>query len=220
MAFIGFTFPERSHSESKQRRIEWKNRMQLHTRATANPIIKVYIDIIKAYVQKTNKTLHQNKVTIKAMQNEMTARNTFQQVPINISILQRRRWGVWRVEVSSNCVLFFPNQKTLFMSCILSGLSPPECWATTGLRKLQDTWWLSAPCRTKIYYCIVFMNTNTSFSNQWTNTKDFWVRCTTCRLWKLNVTQSQLNDSYQFPWDWDQAFMCFWKRPDWQPWRP
>lgn len=70
MAFIGFAFPERKHSESKQRRIEWKNRMQLQTRATANFIIKVYIQTI-------NKILHQSQVTIKAMQNEMTGRNTF-----------------------------------------------------------------------------------------------------------------------------------------------
>lgn len=33
------------------------------------------------------------------------------------------------------------------------------------------------------------------------------VRYRTCRLWKLNLTQSQLNDSYQFPWDLDQVFM-------------
>lgn len=78
---------------------------------------------------------------------------------------------MWRVEVFSNCILFFPKQITLFMFCILSGLSPPEHWATTARRKLQDTWWLSAPCRTKIYYCIAFMNTNTSFSNQWTNSR-------------------------------------------------
>lgn len=77
MAFIGFAFPERKHSESKQRRIEWKNRMQLQTRATANFIIKVDIDIIKVYIQTINKSLHQSQVTIKAMQNEMTGRNTF-----------------------------------------------------------------------------------------------------------------------------------------------
>lgn len=153
-----------------------------------------------------NKILPYSQDTIKAMQNGMTGRNTFQYVLINTSILQRRRWGVWRVEASSNCTLLFLKQKTSFMSCVLSGLSPPGHWASTAPR----TRWLSAPCITKIYSCIAFMNTNTSFSNK--PTQQIWVMCTTYRLWKLSLTQRQLNDCYQLLQDWLSGFCMFLER--------
>lgn len=162
-----------------------------------------------------HKILPYSQVTIKAMQNGMTGRNTFRYVLINTSILQRRRWGVWRVEASSNCTLLFLKQKTSFMSCVLSGLSPPGHWASTAPR----TRWLSAPCITKIYSCIAFMNTNTSFSNKPTQQIFEWcVQHTGCGSWVWPKGNWMIAISFSkigF-----QAFVCFLKEPDWQPWRP
>lgn len=181
-------------------------------RATANCIAI-------AYTQTRNKILPYNQVTIKAMKNGMTGRNTFQYVPINTSILQRRRWAVRRVEASSNCTLLFLKQKISFTSRALSGLSSPGHWASTALGKVL-TQWLSAPCRTKIYCCIAFMNTNISFSNNKPTQQIFeWcVQHTGCGSWVWPKGNWMI--PICFPKTGTQAFVCFLKEPDWQPWRP
>lgn len=175
MDFIGFAFPKRKHSEPKKRRTEWKTRKQLHTRATANLIIKVYTDTIKVYLQTINKILYQSQVTIKAVKNQMAGRNKFQHIQINISILQRRRWGVWRVEVSSNYILFFPKHFTHVLYSALQNTEQSqlsEKYRTPGFQHLAEQ-----------KYTIVL--------HLWTQTLAFQINeptlqisesCTTCRL--------------------------------------
>lgn len=129
---------------------------------------------------KPHKSLHtDNKQNLaseptynKAMQNEMTERNTFQHVAINISILQGGVWVRW--EESRSIFIFYlilsKNKKNIEKLClfpvfcqgsVLQNAEQPQLSESAGLLRAFST------LQNKhALYCIAFINTNTCFSNQ------------------------------------------------------